>query len=120
MLYMQVAKEGALIIDHKYDGDGFGALHDRIETMSAGKTITAALVGVAVKQGLFSLDVPLIKYGVSGSLANWNRSGVDYFPNVTARHLLTQTTGVGAVPPGSALTYNSDTCVRAHHLVICP
>lgn len=111
--YMQVAKEGALIIDHKYDADGFGALHDRIETMSAGKTITAAVVGAAVQQGLFSLDVPLIEYGVSDALANWNQTGVDFFPNLTARHLLTQTSGKGQLPPGSALTYDSDTCVRS-------
>ena len=107
-----MAKEGALIIDHKYDADGFGALHDRIETMSAGKTITAALTGAAVQQGLFSIDVPLVKYGVSDALANWNRSGVDYFPNLTARHLLTQTSGAGLVPPGSALTYDSDVYVQ--------
>ena len=106
---MKVAKEGPLLIDHKYDAGGFGALHDRIETMSAGKTITAALVGAAVQQGLFSIDVPLIKYGMSGKLVNWSKSGVDFFPNVTARHLLTQTTGAGLVPPGSALTYDSDT-----------
>jgi hypothetical protein len=35
-------------------------------------------------------------------------TGEDYFPKVTARHLLTQTTGVGNYAPGSQFTYDSD------------
>lgn len=34
------------------------------ESDSAGKTFTAALIGVAVQQGLLDIDVPIHKYGV--------------------------------------------------------
>ena len=37
-----------------------------------------------------------------------SNTGRDYWPNVTARHLLTQTTGVGNYAPGSRFTYDSD------------
>ena len=35
-------------------------------------------------------------------------TGENYWPQVTARHLLTQTTGVGNYVPGSQFTYDSD------------
>eukprot|EP01052_Picozoa_sp_SAG31_P030999 SAG31_NODE_3237_length_4508_cov_28.486278_3_plen_529_part_00 len=37
-----------------------------------------------------------------------SQTGTDYWPRVTARHLLTQTTGVGNYPPGTQFTYDSD------------
>ena len=58
---------------------------------------------------LVDLDTPIKSYGVIPQ-ANWSRNaaGIDYFPMVTARHLLGQTTGVGMYPPGSTFTYDSD------------
>ena len=55
------------------------------------------------------LDKPIALYGVVPQ-ANWSRNaaGVNYFPMVTTRHLLGQTTGVGMYPPGSKFTYDSD------------
>jgi hypothetical protein len=83
--------------------------------MSAGKTITAALMGVAVANGLFQLDTPIHTYGVKPH-ANWSRGAKgpaeDFFLNLTARHLLTQTTGRGRVAPGSRLTYDSDSYIE--------
>ena len=91
-LCLAVAKSGRLVLDRQY---GFAANNRPLESYSAGKTITAAMMGVAHAHGLFQLDTPLAAYGVQPR-ANWSRrAGIDHWPNVTARHLLTQTTGVG-------------------------
>ena len=76
------------------------------ETDSLGKVFTAGVVGAAVRQKLLSVDAPLEAYGVTPGPGLWNRSGVDFFPNVTARHLLTQTSGYGLAPPGSLFSYD--------------
>eukprot|EP00664_Eupelagonemidae_sp_cell27_P000310 gene310-4581_t len=59
---------------------------------------TGALIGggmgVAAAQGLVDLDAPLASYGVTPR-ANWSRAGVDWWPRVTARHLLAQSSGYG-------------------------
>lgn len=103
-LCLAIVKDGALVLDRTYGlgarpvppskaapyASGGGAR--MIETMSAGKTITAALMGAAITAGLFDLDTPLVKYGVKPLGANWAQP-VNYFPNITARHLLTQSTG---------------------------
>jgi CubicO group peptidase (beta-lactamase class C family) len=68
---------------------GFGRGNRLIETYSASKTITAALMGVGVARGLYDLDTPIAQYGVRPG-AIWNSTGVDFFPNITARHLLAQ------------------------------
>jgi len=105
---LAVVKDGQLVIDSNY---GFGQGERKIESMSSGKTISAAMVGVAIQQGLFDLNTPLAQYGVVPH-ANWSLTGVDWWPNVTARHLITQTTGRGSVEPGSALTYDSDAYIQ--------
>jgi CubicO group peptidase (beta-lactamase class C family) len=71
----------------------------------------AQVVGVAVTRGLIDLDRPLLEYGVPPA-ADWNRSGVDWYPKVTARHLLTQTSGVGEFEPGTRFTYDSDEYIQ--------
>jgi CubicO group peptidase (beta-lactamase class C family) len=58
-----VVKDGALVMNQRYGA--FGSEHTRIESMSAGKTITAALIGAAVQSKLFDLDTPLHTYGVN-------------------------------------------------------
>ena len=60
-------------------------------------------MGVAVSRGLFDLDTPIANYGVLPE-ANFSLTGIDFFPNVTARHLLTQTSGVGKCMPGTCYT----------------
>lgn len=69
------------------------------------------MIGVAVSKGLLDIDRPVHEYGVSPLLADWNETGVDYFKQLTTRHIITQATGYGRVPPGSFFTYNSDTFV---------
>ena len=78
------------MLDRAYAG--FAAAHavGGFETMSAGKTWTAGLIGAAVNRGLFDLDTPIQAYGVRPN-ANWSRAGTDFFPDLTARHLITQT-----------------------------
>jgi CubicO group peptidase (beta-lactamase class C family) len=109
MFCMYIVKDGALVYDRSYDG--FGKAHRRIETMSAGKTVTALLMGAAEHQGLFDVDTPLHHYGVK-PLANWSKLGTDFFPFATARHLLTQSSGLGEIAPGTAFTYDSDEYIQ--------
>merc|ERR1740130_212893 len=99
-----VAKNGVLVLDDSYH---FGAKHRPLELMSAAKTITAALMGVAVTRGLFDLDTPIRRYGVK-PLAEWNKTGVDFFHNLTARHLLAQNSGRGSFEPGTQFSYDSN------------
>ena len=49
--------------------------------------------------GLADLDTPIYKYGVTDDKADWNETGVDFFPQLTLRHLISQATGYGAPPP---------------------
>ena len=81
-------------------------------------------MGVGVTKGLFDLDTPIAKYNVSRDQiapvrtggqtgpATWNTSGVDYFGDVTLRHLLSQASGYGRVAPGSYFTYDSDAYIE--------
>lgn len=94
---LAVAKDGELVVDSQW---GFGAGDRLIESYSAGKTMTAVLMGLARDKGLFDLDATLASVGVVPR-ANWSREGVDWWPNVTARHLLTQSSGVGSARPGT-------------------
>lgn len=92
-LCLAVAKAGQLVLDRTFGfGEGGGGQGRPIESYSAGKTITAALMGAAYSKRLFELHRPLVQYGVPPR-ANWsnNPDRVDYYPNLTAHHLLTQT-----------------------------
>jgi CubicO group peptidase (beta-lactamase class C family) len=112
-----VAKDGKLIHESYFANTS----ETKYETDSAGKMMTAALMGVAVQQGLLDIDKPIKQYGVkpkqyrnawNNASFLWNKTGVDFFDNVTTRHLLTQTNGFGLVPPGSKFTYNSDDYIQ--------
>ena len=122
-LCLTVVKNGALVLDHSYSGafmDAPGGADPAtrgggrpLEAMSAAKTITAAVTGAASAAGLFDIDTPLSSYGVRpAAVANWNRTGTDFYPQVTARHLLAQASGLGVYPPGTAMTYDSDEFVE--------
>jgi CubicO group peptidase (beta-lactamase class C family) len=104
-----VAKDGKLVHE-SYFANTSETLY---ETDSAGKVMTAALMGVLVQKGLLDIDRPIKQYGVKpkqylNHWENvsflWNKTGVDFFDNVTTRHLLTQTNGYGLVPPGADLS----------------
>jgi len=100
-----VVKDGEIM--HELYAPG-NSSETKFETDSVGKTMTAALMGTAVTQGKLDLDRPLREYGVKPRTgANWSVGGTDFFPNVTARHLLSQSSGYGRVAPGTFFTYDS-------------
>ena len=111
---LAVVKNGALVVDETYDTAFTGGRRRKMESMSAAKTVTSIVLGHAMQAGLVDLDVPLIQYGVTPLGANWsdNVNGTDWFPNVTARSLLAQASGVGRYAPGTALTYDSDNYIQ--------
>lgn len=86
---------------------------DQIELDSIGKTISALLIGVLVTQGRAELDKPLAEYNVTAT-ADWG----NYWPQVTARHLLTHTSGLGKEPPGTFFQYNSGEHIQHLSLLI--
>jgi CubicO group peptidase (beta-lactamase class C family) len=57
---------------------------------SAGKTLTAMLVGIAQKEGLLNLNDPAGKYLGAG----WTSLGAAQEQQITIRHLLTMTSGL--------------------------
>ena len=99
---LAVIKNGFLVHEEIF----YNTSATKYRTQSAGKTMVAAMFGTLVQRGLLDLDRPLASYGVPRN-ATWNLTGVDYYPQVTARHLLSQASGYGRVPPGSMFTYDS-------------
>ena len=82
----------------------------KYETDSLGKIFTAGVIGAAVQAGYVDIDRPLAQAGRSGSFlpsAAWNRTGVDFWPRVTPRHLLTQMGGYGLAEPGTLFSCES-------------
>jgi hypothetical protein len=78
----------------------------KYETDSLGKTMIAEVVGAIHAKYNFSLDEPISNFGVDTSDFN------QFAPNVTMRHLLSQTTGIGQVEPGAYFTYDSDDYIQ--------
>eukprot|EP00912_Choanoflagellata_sp_UC4_P001530 UC4_evm5s969 len=103
-----VAKDGYIMHEEYYGNSNVESL---VESDSLAKTFTALVIGAAVQKGLIDLDIPLIRYNVTPR-ANWNLTGVDFWPFVTARHLLSQTTGIGKHFPGTLFTYDSDSYIQ--------
>ena len=68
-----VVKEGAIIHESYYANTSESVY----ETDSMAKTFTAALLGVAVQQGLVDIDKPIKEYGVPENMpqAPWNLTG---------------------------------------------
>ncbi len=100
-----VAKGGELLYDLDYRAQA-GKPAPLIESDSAGKTITALLIGVLATKYNLSLDSTLESHGVRPQ-ADWG-PGNTYFPHVTIRHVLGQVAGSGKYPPGAEFTYDSD------------
>ena len=78
------------------------------DVASLQKSVVSLLVGIAVDQGLLDLDVP-----VSASLhPGWSNATCDQESAITARHLLSMTSGLTPAleyqaPAGSAWLYNT-------------
>jgi CubicO group peptidase (beta-lactamase class C family) len=109
-----VAKDGVLISETNYLGKS-----ERVEMDSAGKTVTALLIGVLVKQHSLNLDMTLKELNVTTE-SDWGTPTAadpegEYWPQVTIRHILGQTSGIGKYTPGTEFTYDSDDYLQ--HLV---
>jgi CubicO group peptidase (beta-lactamase class C family) len=82
-----VVKDGVLVQESYY---GVSKAENKYESDSLAKTATALLMMTAASKGLFDLDTPLAHYGVAPANGSWPPY---WWPEVTARHLLTQTGG---------------------------
>ena len=100
-----VARRGKIIFEKYYNDNNETSVFD-IDAI--GKTAISALVGIAVTKGTLDLDIPLSRYNVD-PVANWSRNSnhTNYYHNVTARHLLSQVSGIGKYAPGTRWTYDS-------------
>jgi CubicO group peptidase (beta-lactamase class C family) len=104
-----VIKDGYLI-QESYFGNSSEALY---ETDSLGKTVTAALFGSLVQEGLLDIDRPIHEYGVKPTTHfDYGHSWGSFFPNVTTRSLLAQSSGYGVVAPGTEFTYDSEEYIQ--------
>ena len=115
-----VVKDGKIVYENfspaeRYPGQP-NTPDTRYEVDSAGKTMQALLMGVGVTKGLFDLDTPIATYGVSPEAA-WGDDNV-WWPLVTLRHILSQSTGQGNIPPGSGFTYDSDSYIDHARLLL--
>lgn len=85
-----IARHGFLVLD-EYFGEGS---RDTIHTMrSASKSITSALVGIAIDQKyIVSVDAPLFSYfpEYEGNIKNWD----DRKAEITLAHILSMTSGI--------------------------
>ena len=104
-----VIKDGYLI-QESYFGNSSDSLY---ETDSLGKTVTAALFGSLVQEGLLDIDRPIHEYGVKPTKHfDYGHSWGTFFPNVTTRSLLAQSSGYGVVEPGTEFTYDSEEYIQ--------
>ena len=107
MLPVRQAKDGVLLSETYYLGGGAA----RIESDSAGKTITALLIGVLATRHRLDLDRPIRDYNVT-TTQSWGAPTAaspegEYWPLVTTRHILAQVSGIGKYAPGTMFTYDS-------------
>ena len=106
--YCFLVAAGGELVHESYEANFSSTLY---ESDSMGKTTTALLVGRAVTLGLVDIDKPLSEYGVVPA-ADWGK----WWPQITARIVLSQTTGMGHVEPGKHFTYDSDQYIQ--HLAL--
>jgi CubicO group peptidase (beta-lactamase class C family) len=100
-----VVKDGHLVHESYSAGNRSST---QIRSQSMGKTAVAALIGTLVQQKKIDIDTPLHEYGVRTRPDRWNATGIDFWPQVTARHLLSQNSGFGHFPPGTSFSYDDD------------
>jgi CubicO group peptidase (beta-lactamase class C family) len=112
-----VVKDGEIVQETTYTNSSI----TKYESDSAGKTIIAMLVGAVQHATHLDLDKPLASFGIKPIAGtNWAPSGVGagFWPRVTARHLLGQTSGFGLFEPGTVFTYDSDDYIQHLSLLI--
>jgi len=83
-----VIRHGALVLDAYFYPYGPGLLHD---TASVTKSVTSALIGIAIDQGhIHNVEQPVIEF-----FPGWNAPNLDAARRVmTVEHLLTMTSGL--------------------------
>ncbi|MBO6576826.1 MAG: serine hydrolase [Rhodothermales bacterium] len=86
-----VARNGKLVAEHYFHGHGPDSLQDM---RSAGKSVTSALVGIAIAEGLIQgVDAPVLPLFPSYAPVLHDRAGKQA---ITMAHLLTMTSGLHA------------------------
>ncbi len=93
-----VLRDGRVVGERYYNGDTAGTLHD---IRSAGKSITALLLGVAIDRGnIHSVDDPVARY--------WPQSRGSAIGDVSLRDVLTMRSGLAAFDEDAASPGNED------------
>ncbi len=112
-----VVKDGEIVQESTYTNSSM----TKYESDSAGKTIIAMLMGAVQYATGVDLDKPLASYGIQPIAdTNWapGARGAYFWPRVTGRHLLGQTSGFGLFEPGTVFTYDSDDYIQHLSLLI--
>lgn len=83
------------------------------DVASAQKSVTSTLAAIAIEKGLFTLDTTITS--ILG--AGWSNAPAAQEANITMRHLLSMTSGLGIqlgylAPAGTAWLYNDDAFYR--------
>lgn len=97
-----VVKHGEVLFEAFFDGEGPDTLHD---IRSAGKSITSALVGIAIDKGfILGVDQKLLSYfsGVSRCRTGWDPRKA----KITLKHLLSMSFGLAE--PGEFPAWESN------------
>ncbi|AHE57133.1 serine hydrolase domain-containing protein [Sphingomonas sanxanigenens] len=93
-----VMRDGRIVAERYYNGAGADALHD---IRSAGKSVTALLVGIAVDRGAIrSIDDPVDAY--------WSEARGSAIGDVALRDVLTMRSGLAAFDEDPASPGNED------------
>ena len=97
-----IIKQGVIISETYYSNSS----ETTYETDSAAKTMLGLLIGAVWTSSPWDLDAPLATFGVNTTIFNaWQDV-------VTTRHVLSQSSGMGAIAPGIAMTYDSDQYIQ--------
>ena len=97
-----IIKQGIIISETYYSNSS----ETTYETDSAAKTMLGLLIGAVWTHRPWDLDAPLSTFGVNTSIFN------EWHDVVTTRHVLSQSSGMGAIAPGIAMTYDSDQYIQ--------
>ncbi|MCC7232486.1 MAG: serine hydrolase [Bacteroidia bacterium] len=111
-------KDGKIVIEHYF---GTFTTDSLWYWASAGKSLTASLIGIAEAEGLLNIQDPVSQYLGNG----WTSETTIQEDSITIRHLLTMTSGMDDSPPlpctnedtaASCLLYHSPAGTRwAYH-----
>lgn len=109
-----VLKDGKIVLEKYFNGHGPDSLW---YWASAGKTVTAALIGIAQEEGLLDINDPSNDYLGDG----WTSAPQDKEDLITIRHQLTMTSGLNDLfsfdcTDAECLVYSADAGTRwAYH-----